>query len=302
MIGLIILSLLLYTSARQTICPVCYDEICPGTDKYRLFCVVAQSSQCGQCNTSCTQCNSTTKFVCTCPAPYPTKAPTPPTKSPTSAPTKSPTAAPTNIPTPAPTYTPTPPVPPVVLIFMPTYAPTIITDAPTVAPTASPTKAPTSKPTPAPTNPPSGFNTCQYCNNTSPPLTVPCNDDQNKIRILCKASDNSCTECPPYCSFCFGALKPGPHHVCLCPTTAAPTLSPTKAPTIAPTMAPTGAPTAHLPDLVSVETINSMTTIAINTVLIAFACIIAVTGCVFCCLVHDGILREKMSDQNEHEL
>lgn len=302
MILLWLFTLFLYsnTALRQPICPVCYDEPCYGTDKFRLFCSLAQSTQCGQCNSSCTQCNSTDSiYVCTCPAPYPTRSPTPPTKSPTSAPTYSPTRAPTNAPTPAPTYAPTPPVPPVVLIFMPTRAPIESTNEPTTAPTGAPTKSPTRSPTPAPTYPPPQFNTCQYCQNANPPLTVPCNDDQHKLRILCKASDNTCTICPPYCSFCFGALRPSPAHVCACPATPVPTLSPTKAPTYAPTYAPTGAPTTHLPDLVSKDTMNDIVTITIHTVIIAFACVVAVITVIFCCVVRDSLLFKQTPD---HEL
>lgn len=303
MTGLLTLILSLFLcgaySLGTPICPVCYDVPCPGTDKSRLYCIVANSTSCGPCNASCIQCsnNTGTPYVCTCPAPYPIPPPTrSPTVSPTVAPTEEPTVAPTN----APTNRPTAPIPPIELIFAPTPSPTMPPDPPTRSPTRAPTKAPTSAPTRAPTVSPPPFNECRFCNNTSPPPYISCNDTHSKRLMLCMTYTNlSCVPCPSFCSFCYPVLAPAPSYVCTCPATSAPTFSPTRAPTMAPTVSPTGAPTEHLPDIISKESMSRIVDVTVSTVLIAFVCIVLVITVLFCCVIPDSLLWPRAPD---HEL
>lgn len=287
-------------STSALICPVCQGITpCPGTDKFLLSCAIANSTSCGQCNTTCTQCGNggTSIYVCTCPSPYPTRSPT---RTPTSHPTVSPTMYPTNVPTDAPTRSPTPPLSPVMQLFTPTPAPVAPTNAPTNTPTNTPTQTPTSSPTNAPTNTPPSFNQCQFCNDRSPPPIIPCNDSARKLLMLCKAYDTTdCIPCPLFCPFCYPVLAPSPRYVCQCPPTNAPTLSPTQSPTNSPTMAPTGAPTEKLPDLISKESMGRIVDVAVSTIIIAFICIVVIIVVIFCCVIPDSLVWPR---QRDHEL
>ena len=293
-----------HSPPRPRICPVCYDIPCVGTDKSLLYCATdASASSCTPCNTTCLQCNNTSDspYVCQCPAPYPTRSPTPPTKAPTVTPTRAPTEEPTGAPTNEPTYAPTPPLPPVVILFSPTRAPIAPTPSPTRTPTRMPTRTPTTTPTRAPTPRPPTFNECRLCTSSLPPTSRPCNDSHSKLRLMCRAYDNvTCVFCPPYCSFCYPLLAPSPSYVCTCPLTSAPTPAPTPAPTMAPTASPTSAPTKQLPDLVSADTIDRATTIAIQTVLVAFGCIIVIITVLFCCVTPNSLLIGR--GRHDHDL
>lgn len=296
---LLILLFIVAVSSRSPICPVCYSTRCPGTDKSLLSCQISITPVlCGTCNASCVQCNEPTSlYVCgtVCPAPYPTNTPTPPTKSPTSAPTTAPTGQPT---TKAPTPPPTPPIAPVMLLFTPTPAPIM----PTEAPTRAPTRAPTTAPTRSPTTEPPPFNECRFCNNTSPPSSLACNDTHQRLRMLCINYDNNgCVPCPTYCPFCYGSLAPSPTYVCTCPRTDAPTIAPTRFPTATPTGAPTGAPTKNLPDLVSGEDIDTVTRIALQMAIIVFGCLLIIFVVVFCCLWRYNFCDCGKKDYGEYE-
>lgn len=291
-------------SGDSVICSVCYDLACPGTNLTLLYCATVGSNICIPCTNNCLQCTVSPLYACTgCPAPFPTNAPTPPTKAPTKAPTESPTVRPTTSPTHMPTNTPTPPIAPIDLLFAPSRAPTPPTNEPTEAPTSNPTNSPTPPtraPTKAPTAPPPQFYECNFCNNSFPPPSLKCNDDQHMLLLLCKAYDGvSCIPCPTFCSFCFLVLAPTPKHVCTCPTTLSPTVAPTKAPTRSPTMAPTGAPTTHLPDIVSEEAMDRVIHVTIRLIVISFGCLLFILALIFCCVIPDSYLRRRIPD---HEL
>lgn len=176
-----------------------------------------------------------------------------------------------------------------------TTAPT--TASPTIAPTTiAPTEINTTYsptvPTNSPTSAPTVFFECTFCNNTSPPPSLPCNGS-SQLLMLCEteAGPNMCLPCPVFCSFCFPILAPTPFYICTCPPTGAPTETPT---TLSPTVAPTGSPTTAAPTFTPIPFMD----LTMSLILLAFAIGVAVL-CIFCIMfiMPAGMHRYSKNDE-----